>query len=381
MPLSKDDPFAPTLRKILSGACDPDIYICPDERFAVAKKDIPYEARHVAENLILKHVRPAPLLAEKLALLCDKSIDEFLAAGHTFDASTFPEYWKIARSIRAVEDVSTYYNDFIGHHSRLLASKLVFFRNTPYWIPLLLGVSDWDNAFMLDVQMVIPDRLPMDLSFIRTGSSQSNIHEDNNDTLAPNEILLPKPIRDSLDDWVMPTLSKLNSLEALALWNFFPPSKQAENLLKKMGDMGSNFDWEKPSAKGFPATTTTTTIPPRVPLDAPCTSLLLPSKIPLNSKSTTGAPKPSQKILSQTEEAEKCGIHHRPNPSHFLQTMWYCAVSNDSTFISEANEAEAEAGVGGEERANSTQAAAAEPIAESADGMDVDEDEDVKPEA
>ncbi|KAF9563601.1 hypothetical protein CPC08DRAFT_319668 [Agrocybe pediades] len=326
MPLSKDDPFAPTLRKILSGACDPDIFIYPDERFAVAKKNIPYEARHVADNLILKHVRPAPFLAEKLALLCDKSIDEFLAAGHTFDASKFPYYEQVSTYIGTLNDVSRYYNNPIGYRCRSLASKLMFFRNTPYWVPLLVGPSAWENAFMADAQVDINDSLRMDLS-LNAGSSESNLPED--DTPVPGEIPLPKVIRDSLDDWVMPTLSKLNSLEALALWNFFAPTKQAENLLHKMGDMDSNFEWEKPSTKGFPTTTTAT--PPRVPLDAPCTSFLLPSKISLKSKTT--AHKASKKIVPPTQKAENRDIHYRPNPSHFLQTMWYCAVSKDSTFI------------------------------------------------
>ncbi|KAF4611313.1 hypothetical protein D9613_007196 [Agrocybe pediades] len=330
MSVSKDDPFAPILANILSGACDPNIMIDPDY-FPVAKEILPFEARHVAENLILKRVEPAPWLTNSLAFICDQSIAEYLDAGHTFDATKFPRYkQKGYSSIGTPLQVYQYYNDVVGNQCCALASKLLFLRNTPYWVQPVRVISSWNEEFMVDGAMAVANgifRLPPTINQDSYSSVDSN-ERSSPERAAPardGEIPLPRIVRDSLDDWVMPALVKLKSIEMLAIWNFFAPTQEGETLLKRMGDVGHDFKWEMPSTKGFPVTPS-----PPVPPDSSSTHRLPPPDTSLKSKTTPF--KANKKVIAPTRKS-RSRDKYQPDPSHFLQTIWYRAVTEDSTFI------------------------------------------------
>ncbi|KAF9553282.1 hypothetical protein CPC08DRAFT_728034 [Agrocybe pediades] len=224
MPLSKNDPFAPILHIILSGSCDPDVTFGPSARFATAEEILPHQARHVAPNLIIKHVKPAPWLTKKLALLCDRSIEESLDAGNT------------------------YYNSVIGNQSRALACKLMFLHKSPYCVPLVNVVVAFSDEFILDGGLAVTDGITS-LPRIICGDSSTSVESSSGDcseshhSTREDEFSLPHVVRKTMDDWVMPTLDRLDkTLKLLAVWNFFVPTKQAETLIRL---------WATPQSFGF----------------------------------------------------------------------------------------------------------------------------------
>ncbi|KAF4619118.1 hypothetical protein D9613_004788 [Agrocybe pediades] len=212
MPLSKNDPFAPILHSILSDSCDPDVTFGPSARFATAEEILPHQARHVAPNLIIKHVKPAPWLTKKLALL-------FIT--------------KVPTIVESLLETYRSYNSVIGNQSRALACKLMFLHKSPYCVPLVNVVVAFSDEFILDGGLAVTDGIT---------SLPRIICGDSSTAWSRAQETVPNPTIPLVKTNSVYHMSLDKTLKLLAVWNFFVPTKQAETLIRL---------WATPQSFGF----------------------------------------------------------------------------------------------------------------------------------
>ncbi|KAF9553276.1 hypothetical protein CPC08DRAFT_822414 [Agrocybe pediades] len=331
MPLPTDHPFHRTLQNLLDATYSPDLHASELVPPPVAYDPTFFPQYHVAPNLLLKTIKPAPWITKKLALLCDVSIEEHIQAGNTFNPLGFPEQSEADDEFDRAFHAAEYYNGTIGKRCRFLSAKLVFCPNISPWLSFISP-----NA---------PDCPGLYGSF-RLESGVTVTGGINAERPSPGVPWIPKRIRKRLADWVLPTIARLDRDVELATWDFFALTDQSINILKKMGPTTGSFQWRTPLTKGFAPKDL-----PERPADSSIINLFLPQDLENSEmkkpESHSGQPKTStvtgydndhfftvhKKVVIPPQRGHSRETRYRRDAAHFIQAAWFRSVLDDTTFI------------------------------------------------
>ncbi|KIM39104.1 hypothetical protein M413DRAFT_236022 [Hebeloma cylindrosporum] len=271
--------------------------------------------RHLASQLVLKHITINPSIPHFLSQLCEKEIVDFVTAGHSFTTNEFITFG--FRKLNSVmpSQLGLHYATCVSRCCSSIASRIFFHPSYPSCV----------SAFIFWAQSVEGPGT----NFLAEGT----LDVDNRLTGSP-EKAKSVPLFETMDE---STTSKLKDLAMhsahLATWELYAMTPSAHKLLKSM--QTSDFKWDRSHVRGVPADFCSL----QVPADAKSEFI---GKLHRDHaqkkrkvvKQRTSSNTPRVKLAPAIpQHANTKGRPYRPDPSHYLQRAWARAVENDATFI------------------------------------------------
>ncbi|KIM39102.1 hypothetical protein M413DRAFT_236009 [Hebeloma cylindrosporum] len=275
---------------------------------------ISFYDRHLASQMVLKHIAINPSIPRLLSQLCDKEIADFVAAGHSLTTEDFTAVGVFKVNNVLPSRLGLHYSSSVSYCCSSITSRMLFHPNYP----------SCRSVFLYRVHSVEGPGT----NFLAEGS----LDVDNRLT-EPSEI--PDPFVKTLDESTTSRMKDLAMQSAhLATWELYAMTYPAHKLLQSM--QGSGFKWDRPHVRGIPEDIRSFQIP------ADASSEFLDrvhqgqkrTAIKLRPLLNTTVSTPRVKLApALPHRANKKGRPYRPDPSHYLQRAWARAVENDATFI------------------------------------------------
>ncbi|KAH9474857.1 Mitogen-activated protein kinase kinase 5 [Psilocybe cubensis] len=313
-----DDPFIPVLRQFLESCYEPFTSYSsynPDPEHPLIFHD-----RHIASALLLKNVKHGAWIMKELSNLCEDTIKDFTAAGHTFIENR--NYWE---KFRRPSEYVSYCEDIAKRHfvrtsipCNAYASKLLFSPNDPIWFNFI-------NARLSGSHIARR-------SFCCTGDT-AIIKPEGEDT-GDRKFKIPPETRSTLGNRALSNLNKLRDMDNIFNYEFFVATKTAEALLDRMGCWGE-FKWEMPTVTGAHV------LPASLPgKDSPFIQSLFPllgveplRPLPIHMGTSSRKSAHARKVVAPLTNTRRAKSKYRINVHHYIQKAWIDAVHTDATFI------------------------------------------------
>lgn len=264
--------------------------------------------RHISTGLRLNSIKRAPWITKALTEICEETIRDFAAAGHYFIGS---QDYRLRMSTYPLtetrsDSVANYHFAIISRRCNAFASRLLFNPDDPQWFSFLAPGFDRREH-----------------SFYQCGGI--DIKETKETDLSKEDFSVPPETLQSLADWVIPTVVKLNQSPWIVNHEFYVNNKQAQDLLEKMGPC-SEFSWEHSMTSGASA------IPASErPLDSQFMKTLFPAMRPsgLHDKTLakgaipTRTPNKRRKVFPPIQRTVRRERPYRMNANHYIQMVQF----------------------------------------------------------